>query len=166
MTNKIINTMKNIMISQKNYILVLSGMTIINLTMFISPNSYLMAGSEIGNGGKFSFPLRATINGLQKNYLFKGPFPTKVSISSTKDIYEFDVGAISISVGIEKYDPTKCPISKGFKTVCYQLTDSQVTGYIVYNNKQTYYIEINSRRLSHHNLNKLFNVVAFTFFSI
>ena len=28
--------MKNIMISQKNYILVLSGMTIINLTMFIS----------------------------------------------------------------------------------------------------------------------------------
>jgi len=62
MTNKIINTMKNIMISQKNYILVLSGMTIINLTMFISPNSYLMAGSEIGNGGKFSFPLLATIN--------------------------------------------------------------------------------------------------------
>jgi hypothetical protein len=87
-----------------------SGLALILVTSAAAPSATAGPGGSIGN-------FRATINGLGKGYLTRGPYPTAVTASATTDAYEFGLAGYRLAV-TRLPTSAACPAGGVFKRVC------------------------------------------------
>lgn len=126
----------------------------------------LRAGGEIGNGGTSSFPMHATINNLDKRYLFRGPFPAGVVHSKEMDIYRFSIFDISLRIATFDRGRIPCPAPSLYKRVCQVHYDQHhhfLAGYIVYSTGQTFYLKLTSQQLTEEKLRLFYASITSTF---
>ena len=123
---------------------------------FFSWTAFAGPGGSIGN-------FYSSINGLDKGYFVKAPYPTSVKITSRLDEYTFGLQGFDLSVEAVPYNPDICRRENGSKTVCMQRRKGFVDVFIVFGDLKVYALTLHDRGVGESGLQTLANDLASKF---